>query len=326
MTKKVTLVSLAITFLGFSCNVPLAPDTAKQPEEKALVEDSTPSSTPSSETKAKPEAPDLKTSPDPLKEVVEDQSAALTRDEKRLTDLKQLQTALELYSVDHDDSYPLLLSPLVPQYINKIPTDPTGNKYYFHGLNGCTDDFFNSCKNYHIGTDLEVSTNEALSRDDDWNTDSAGFILNGSDKESCMLEPGSNRYCYDYVANKNKNFFLADLTIAELRVITPQPVAGQKIQIVFGLMNNAIPGGDNVDPQQPLLYMVAESSGITITGSQPCASADLPAQSSCAIYLEGVYDSPGTKTLTVTADPANKIKESKEFNNQAAIQIDVLEN
>lgn len=45
------------------------------------------------------------------------------RDATRKSDLKQIQSALELYRSDKG-SYPLDTTPLVPDYISKIPQDP----------------------------------------------------------------------------------------------------------------------------------------------------------------------------------------------------------
>lgn len=61
------------------------------------------------------------------------------RDARRLADLKQLQTALELYYSDNT-SYPVstsqasvttALAPLAPAYISTIPDDPLGGSYHY---------------------------------------------------------------------------------------------------------------------------------------------------------------------------------------------------
>jgi type II secretion system protein G len=61
------------------------------------------------------------------------------RDARRLSDLKQLQTALELYYSDHT-AYPIAgsqssvtsaLTDLVPTYISSISNDPLGGSYNY---------------------------------------------------------------------------------------------------------------------------------------------------------------------------------------------------
>src|ERR1044072_6097963 len=61
------------------------------------------------------------------------------RDARRLSDLKQLQTALELYYSDHT-AYPVTstqasvasaLTALVPSYITAVSDDPLGGSYHY---------------------------------------------------------------------------------------------------------------------------------------------------------------------------------------------------
>ncbi|MBX9765430.1 type II secretion system GspH family protein [Patescibacteria group bacterium] len=69
------------------------------------------------------------------------------RDAKRVQDMKQLQSALELYASDNGGKYPLvptsfvweLGSSLAPKYIPQLPEDPTrtgGNRYRYYTVNG----------------------------------------------------------------------------------------------------------------------------------------------------------------------------------------------
>lgn len=55
------------------------------------------------------------------------------RDARRVADLKQLQTALELYYASQSaPAYPSALSGLAPGYIPEVPTDPqTGSNYNY---------------------------------------------------------------------------------------------------------------------------------------------------------------------------------------------------
>ena len=96
------------------------------------------------------------------------------RDTKRMQDLKQIQTALELYRNDHNGEYPkidvsnsapqqyacslssntnwnnMLTTALVPKYISALPKDPINNNscptvtdgysyFYRTGLQGCAN-------------------------------------------------------------------------------------------------------------------------------------------------------------------------------------------
>ena len=88
-----------------------------------------------------------------------------SRDAKRISDVKQLQIALELY-FDDNGGYPLALdaaSLVTGGYLPAIPTPPTGTDdvaYLYAGLGtGCTD--------YHLGVTLENVTHEVLDSDVD---------------------------------------------------------------------------------------------------------------------------------------------------------------
>lgn len=90
------------------------------------------------------------------------------RDAKRISDVKQLQLALELY-YDANSKYPTAISGTeltAPGYIAVIPKDPTGNTNYSYTpyqVTGATG----ICSSYHLGASLEVSTNSVLSSDSD---------------------------------------------------------------------------------------------------------------------------------------------------------------
>lgn len=51
------------------------------------------------------------------------------RDARRISDMKQLQTALELY-YDTSNAYPAATSSLAPTYIAAVPTDPSAGAAY----------------------------------------------------------------------------------------------------------------------------------------------------------------------------------------------------
>lgn len=52
------------------------------------------------------------------------------RDEVRKSDLKEIQLALEVYKAQNK-TYPALLRNLVPEYIAKMPEDPSGAAYTY---------------------------------------------------------------------------------------------------------------------------------------------------------------------------------------------------
>lgn len=69
------------------------------------------------------------------------------RDARRISDLRQIQLAQELY-FDDNGSYSTTLDVLAPDYISEIPTDPLiGQPYGYHRL---------SPNNYCLGTQLET--------------------------------------------------------------------------------------------------------------------------------------------------------------------------
>jgi len=84
------------------------------------------------------------------------------RDSRRISDIKQLQLALELHADDNSGNYADdLAADLVPTYISKIPTDPSDDSAY---------DYASEAAEYHIGATLE---NDAIMPDNDVDCDSA---------------------------------------------------------------------------------------------------------------------------------------------------------
>jgi type II secretion system protein G len=87
------------------------------------------------------------------------------RDARRISDIKQLTLALDLY-YDTNNSYPTAVSTttlVTPGYIAAVPTDPSTNAAYLYaGLgSGAT------CTSYHLGTTLEATNHSALNGDND---------------------------------------------------------------------------------------------------------------------------------------------------------------
>lgn len=127
-----------------------------------------------------------------------------SRDARRITDIKQLQLALELYFDGQSNQYPTALSALAPTYIPVISADPLGGAYaYAYPSSGTRT-------TYHLGTSLEDSANPALAGDKDCNSltgsncpaaaYTGGFNGGSAAAEStagCGGETG--RVCYDVV-------------------------------------------------------------------------------------------------------------------------------
>lgn len=86
------------------------------------------------------------------------------RDARRVSDMKNIQLALEQYYNDNL-KYPSTLGTLAPNYINNIPTDPSGSSYknsgnyYYVAANaaGSTNCTSNPASMYHMAAVLEVS-------------------------------------------------------------------------------------------------------------------------------------------------------------------------
>jgi len=97
-----------------------------------------------------------------------------SRDAKRISDIKQLQLALEL-SFDDNNNYPTAISVanlVTPGYIAAIPTDPsTGAAYQYAALGSGS-----TCSSYHLAATLENTSHSSLSSDVDA---AAGTVCTG---------------------------------------------------------------------------------------------------------------------------------------------------
>jgi len=85
-----------------------------------------------------------------------------SRDARRISDIKQIQLALELY-FDSNANYPTATSALVPTYIATDPTDPTTGAIYTYAALGSGA----VCSSYHLGATLENTTHTVLNSDID---------------------------------------------------------------------------------------------------------------------------------------------------------------
>lgn len=109
-----------------------------------------------------------------------------SRDTKRIADLKELKTALQLYFESSDNQYPASLSDLPPTYISIEPKDPnTGLSYFYDQVAGGTS--------FHLGANLEDAGHDAFRSDLDTTSDT----INGADSADCGGGTNSGRRCYD---------------------------------------------------------------------------------------------------------------------------------
>jgi general secretion pathway protein G len=103
------------------------------------------------------------------------------RDARRISDIKQLQLALELY-YDSTGAYPLTICPsgttgpcptsvlVSGGYIQSLPTDPTGNLVYSYSPYASSANA-TVCIGYHLGGSLESgSTHSVMQNDADGTT------------------------------------------------------------------------------------------------------------------------------------------------------------
>jgi len=104
-----------------------------------------------------------------------------SRDARRVSDVKQLQLALELY-FDSNGGYPTALSSLAPDYIAVIPTDPSDSSAYSYAALGSGT----NCSSYHLGATLEDGGHTALDSDADA---AAGTICNGGGTAFAGTDP-----------------------------------------------------------------------------------------------------------------------------------------
>ena len=108
-----------------------------------------------------------------------------SRDARRVADLRQVQLAMQLY-YDANSQYPTTTAALVPTYIATIPKDPVGQVVYPY-------DQLTSGSSYHLGANLEDTSNAVLSSDQD----TVSASINGADGADCDGSSTTGRACYD---------------------------------------------------------------------------------------------------------------------------------
>lgn len=97
-----------------------------------------------------------------------------SRDAKRISDVKQLQLALELY-FDSNNAYPTTLGALTAgNFIPVLPVPPVGTDEDAYNYAA----FGTSCINYHLGVTLENTTHTVLASDSD--APAEGTVCTGS--------------------------------------------------------------------------------------------------------------------------------------------------
>lgn len=97
------------------------------------------------------------------------------RDARRISDVKQIQLALEMYYDANGSEYPDALSSLAPTYISTVPTDPQSTSgspisYSYDNLTNAGAACAVSgqvCSSYVLGATLEDTNNAAVNQDID---------------------------------------------------------------------------------------------------------------------------------------------------------------
>ena len=127
---------------------------------------------------------------------------ARARDARRIADIRELQTAMELY-FSEKASYPARSagggveeSQLTSAYIAAIPRDPLGTAY----------PYFSCQAAYHLAAALEEPANPALNSDRDAGTSTIcpldpvdGTAESENSDANCNTAAGAGRNCYDVV-------------------------------------------------------------------------------------------------------------------------------
>jgi prepilin-type N-terminal cleavage/methylation domain-containing protein len=119
------------------------------------------------------------------------------RDSKRISDLAQIQLALELYQDNNGGLYPAKINAgELNSYLNPLPKDPANNiNYNYAGVLVGSD-----CSSYHLGASLE-NANTVLNNDRDSAVSSSLCTssladFNGADGAKCVGADTGSR-CYD---------------------------------------------------------------------------------------------------------------------------------
>ena len=121
------------------------------------------------------------------------------RDAKRMADVEQTRTAVELFFDDNgqypqEATYAALSTDLVPKYMQLLPVDPLNNSPWIYGY------AYNGNTKYQIWAVLET-WNQALNSDSDINSTSGGWsgqTVDGSkDSKTDCATPSTTACIYD---------------------------------------------------------------------------------------------------------------------------------
>jgi prepilin-type N-terminal cleavage/methylation domain-containing protein len=112
------------------------------------------------------------------------------RDARRISDVKQLQLALELFYDNNSSEYPNALSQLAPTYISVVPQDPQGTNYSYDNLTSgnatCDTSGAPPCTSYVLGATLEDTANPVLNQDIDGTVGSVTCTDSGTEAVFCV--------------------------------------------------------------------------------------------------------------------------------------------
>ncbi|NUQ57149.1 MAG: type II secretion system protein [Candidatus Paceibacter sp.] len=127
------------------------------------------------------------------------------RDVKRIADLKQIRTALDMYYNDNNQEYPADLAALVTgNYMPATPADPLNSGNYIYQYTGISSDVSGApCDSYHIGATLEDTGNAIFDSDIDNEgggtvcTGGTGSDFDGGGVDYCGSSTATTDACYD---------------------------------------------------------------------------------------------------------------------------------
>jgi prepilin-type N-terminal cleavage/methylation domain-containing protein len=120
---------------------------------------------------------------------------AKARDAKRISDVSQLRTAVELFFDDRAGTYPATLNYTdLGEYFASptLPIDPVTGAAYFYATNPA-----GTIVQYHLWTELERTNPSALSSDADINSAAwaAGNLFNASDNDGNPATTNPTEVC-----------------------------------------------------------------------------------------------------------------------------------
>jgi len=124
-----------------------------------------------------------------------------SRDARRVSDIKQLQLALELY-FDTAGEYPDALADLAPTHIATVPVPPAGASQAAYDYDNLATSAgtacaiaSGSCMYYHLGAVLEDVGHDALDADAD--KDGTTWTFDGLDANCDTTAGAGADQCYD---------------------------------------------------------------------------------------------------------------------------------